>query len=78
MLPLCYIINLLLCYLYLGLLDGFYFGYLNVGVYLSSSQVFSPHICSLFRARLCWGGGGGSVANEGLGLNIGGKEMVVF
>ena len=28
------------------------------------------HICSLFRVRLCWGGGG-SVANEGLVLYIG-------
>ena len=69
---LSYIIDLLLCYSYSGSLDGFSFGCLNVGVYLSSSQGFS-HICSLFRARLCWGvGAGGSVANEGLVLYIGG------
>ena len=24
-----------------------------------------PSNCSLFRARMCWGGGGGSVAFEG-------------
>ena len=44
-------------------------GGLDVGVYLSNSWGFS-HICSLFRAHLCWGGGGGggSVANMGLVL----------
>ena len=38
-----------------GGLDSFSFGCLNVGVYLSSSWGFS-HICSMFRAHLCWGG----------------------
>ena len=42
-----------------GWLDKFFLGCLNVGVCLSSR--FSD-ICSLLRARLCWGGGG-SVAN---------------
>ena len=50
-----------------GCLDRFSFGCLNVGVYMSGSYGFS-HICSLFRAHLCWGGGGGSVANMGLVL----------
>ena len=40
-----------------GWLDSFSFGCLNVGVCLSCSQGFSLN-CSLFRARLCWGGGG--------------------
>ena len=50
------------------------FGCLNVGVYLSCSQGFSliALICSLFRARLCWRGGGGSVAIEGFVLYAGG------
>ena len=54
-----------------GCLDRVSFGCLNVGVYLSCSQGFSL-ICSLFRARLCWGGGGGSVAIEGFVLYAGG------
>ena len=37
---------------------------------LAVRQLTVSHICSLFRVRLCWGGGGGSVANEGLGLYI--------
>ena len=53
-----------------GCLDSFSFGCLNVGVYLSCSQGFSL-ICSLFRARLCWGGGV-SVAIEGFVLYAGG------
>ena len=53
-----------------GCLDRVSFGCLNVGVYLSGSQGFSL-ICSLFRARLCWGGGG-SVAIEGFVLYAGG------
>ena len=48
---------------------SFSFGCLNIGVYLSCSQGFSL-ICSLFRARLCWGGG--SVAIEGFVLYAGG------
>ena len=41
-----------------------------LGFTCQAVRVFSL-ICSLFRARLCWGGGG-SVANEGLVLYIGG------
>ena len=50
--------------------DASPFGCLNVGVCLSCSQGFSLN-CSLFRARLCWGGGG-SVAFEGFVLYAGG------
>ena len=50
-----------------GWLYSFSFGCLNVGVYLSGSQGFSL-ICSLSRARLCWGG---SVAIEGSVLYAG-------
>ena len=51
-------------------LDSFSFGCLNVGVCLSCSQGFSLN-CSLFRARLCGGGGGGSVTIEGFVLYAG-------
>ena len=34
-----------------------------LGITILASQGFSSN-CSLFRARLCWGGGGGSVAFE--------------
>ena len=54
-----------------GWLDSFSFGCLNVGVCLSCSQGFFLN-CSLSRARLCWGGGGGSVAFEGFVLYAGG------
>ena len=70
MLPLCYI---MVCYCVIGItgcLDSFSFGCLNGGVYLSCNQGFSLN-CSLFRARLCWGGGG-NVAFEGFVLYAGG------
>ena len=40
-----------------------------LGVYLSSSYGFSC-ICSLFRARLCWEGGGGAVVYQMQGLMV--------
>ena len=42
-----------------------------LGFTCQAVQGFPSVNCSLFRARLCWGGGG-SVANEGFVLYIGG------
>ena len=49
------------CYCLVALMLGF-----------AGHAVRGSHNCSLFRARLCWGGGGGSVAFEGFVLNAGG------
>ena len=65
MLPLCYIIDLLLCYSYSGSLDGFSLVASMLGFTCQAVfPTFAPcleHVCA---------GGGGSVANEGLGLYI--------
>ena len=55
--------------MYMG--DGLIASLLVASMLGFTCQLEVSHICSLLRARLCWGGGG-SVANEGLGLYIGG------